>query len=149
MSWTCPMSLPSARSEIGIRSYAEIVLACLLWGSQHPFLRKLSVEMPPLYVNTIRFSIAIICLFPFVLARRKLVARSELARIAGLGAIGVGLFSSIVIEGVRRSTAVHLSLFTNIHPFLTALLAPLLIGEAWRSEKLLASAIGFFGIALI
>jgi len=135
--------------ERKIRLYFDLILACLLWGSQHPFLRRLSLELPPVLLNATRFGIALLCILPFALRYATAMSFRDKLLSAFYGLFGIGLFGMLAVEGVRLAGAVHLSLFVNVHPVLSACLAPLLIREKFLPEKVWASLIGLFGVALI
>ncbi len=131
------------------KGYILLVLAFVIWGTQHPPIKILSGEIPPFLFNFLRFAIAGLVLLPFVLHRRIEPGRSDLLKISLLGVIGISLYGLLVVVGINLSTATNSAILINSNPLLIAFLAPLLIGEKSSLRKALGIVLGFIGVVLV
>jgi drug/metabolite transporter (DMT)-like permease len=129
--------------------YISLIMVFILWGSQHPCFKILSAELPPLPLNALRFTLASLVLFPFVLHKRRIPQRKDLFGIGLLGITGIAVYGILVITGINRSTAVNSSVLLNSHPVITAALAPLLIQEKLSLKKASGIGLGFLGILVV
>ncbi len=129
--------------------YLLLITVFILWGSQHPCFKILSHDVPPLSLNALRFMLASLVLFPFVLHKQRIPQKKELCEIAVSGIIGIAMYGILVISGINRSTAVNSSVLLNSHPVITAVLAPLLIQEKLSLKKASGIGLGFLGILVV
>lgn len=125
----------------------------LIWGLMYPATKYVLETIDATIVAFARYCIATIALLPFFVAERR-KATSPLTRrdalgMSALGAIGVGGFAVCITFGIRLSTASNGALLVNTQPILTALLAPLLIGEATSRTRISGGLFGLVGIYLL
>ncbi len=131
-----------------IKLYALIILVFIVWGTQHPPIKILSAEIPPLLLNFLRFSIALIFLLPFVLRQKIIPKKNDMVVIMSLGIIGISLFGLLSVSGIKLSTATNSAILINSNPLLIAILAPFLIKEATNWKRRAGLLIGFAGVLL-
>jgi drug/metabolite transporter (DMT)-like permease len=67
----------------------------------------------------------------------------------GLGVLGIGVYGLLGSIGIAHSTAGNSALLVNVHPLMTALLAPYLIGEATSQRLRALVCLGFLGVVVI
>jgi drug/metabolite transporter (DMT)-like permease len=126
-----------------------IIIAFIVWGTMHPPLKILSDELPPLLMNFLRFSLALVVLTPFVLLQKKVPVKNDLFKIAVLGVIGIALYGFLVVSGLHRSTAINSSILLNSHPIIAAVVAPFLFKEKLHMWGVFGIILGFFGVILV
>jgi len=129
--------------------YAILILAFVVWGTQHPPLKVLSADISPSLLSFVRFFIAGLVLLPFVFRNRVKVEKKDLAIISFLGFIGIFLYGILGITGVNLSTATNNAILVNSWPLIALLLAPLVIKEKVTVKQALGVLIGFIGVVLI
>jgi drug/metabolite transporter (DMT)-like permease len=125
----------------------------LIWGLMYPATKYVLETMDATFVAFMRYCIATVALLPFFVAERRRAAspigRRDALIMSALGAIGVGGFSVCITFGIKLSTAANSALLVNTQPILTALLAPLLIGEATSRTRIFGGLFGLAGIYLL
>lgn len=126
-----------------------IIIVFIVWGTMHPPLKILSDELPPLLMNFLRFSLALLVLTPFVLLQKKVPVKNDLFKIAVLGVIGIALYGFLVVAGLHRSTAINSSILLNSHPIIAAVVAPFLFKEKLHGRGVFGIILGFFGVILV
>ena len=131
------------------RWYALIIITFLIWGTQHPCLKLLSDELPPLLINLVRFSMTLLVLIPFVAVQKMMPSKKDLLKMAGLGVLGIALYGFLVVSGLRRSTSINGSILLNTHPLVAAIVAPYLVKETFHIRGILGIATGFVGMMLV
>lgn len=112
--------------------YAQLTLACALFGGTWP-AGKVAVEhVPPLTVSTARFALSALLLWAW-LRRRGPVPfpkRSELRMVVALGFTGIAAYSVFFLVGLERAPAADGSIIVpGLIPVATTLLAWRVFGE--------------------
>ncbi|MCL4765990.1 MAG: DMT family transporter [Hyphomicrobiaceae bacterium] len=115
--------MTSARMAMGI---AALLLTAALWGSNHVVLRSAHELMPLPAMAFWRWALALVILTPLAwpLIRRYREPLLDRRRdVALAGAIGVGLFSFLLLGGVYQSLALEVGMINATTPAWVALLA--------------------------
>jgi len=140
---------------------ALLILANVLWGSSYAVAKVALREIPPPLLGALRVILVSLLLWPvlFWQMRRLGVAvlalpgqparRGDLARLAGLGLIGVGASYLIDYWGINLSTATDASLMIIGEVIFTALLAAWLAAERLGRRKLLGISCGAVGVTVL
>lgn len=131
------------------RWYILIILTFLIWGTQHPCLKLLSDELPPLLINLVRFSMILLVLLPFVAAQKIVSTKRDVLKMAALGLLGIALYGFLVVSGLRRSTSINGSILLNTHPLIAAIVAPYLVKETFHLRGVFGIITGFAGMMLV
>ena len=125
----------------------------LIWGLMYPATKYVLGTIDATVVAFARYCIATVSLLRFFVAERRRadspLERRDVIVMSALGAIGVGGFSVCITFGIQLSTAANGALLVNTQPILTALLAPLLIGEATSRTRIFGGLFGLAGIYLL
>src|SRR5690349_21395337 len=77
-------------AALSARSLAAMLLIALTWGLSIPVTKLGLLTLPPLTLTGLRFAIAVPLLVFFAMGRQRLPRRA-LARVAGLGIVGIGV----------------------------------------------------------
>jgi drug/metabolite transporter (DMT)-like permease len=140
---------------------ALLILANVLWGSSYAVAKVALREIPPPLLGSLRVILVALLLWPVLLwqMRRSSVAalalpgqrvrRGDIARLCGLGLIGVGASYLIDYWGINLSTATDASLMIIGEVIFTALLAAWLAAERLGRRKLLGIACGAVGVTVL
>jgi len=125
----------------------------LIWGLMYPATKYVLESIDAVSVAFARYSIATVALLPFFVAERRKASmsidRRDAVIMSLLGVIGVGAFSMCITFGIKLSTAANSALLVNTQPILTALLAPVLIGESTSRTRTFGGLFGLIGIYLL
>lgn len=128
------MSTHTTSRQSHTRAIVLALFVTVLWSSSWVLIKKGLVDIPPLTFAGLRYSIAFICLFPFVLQKKR---RVEIRR-CGLRDWGflvlLGIVFYTVTQGAQFLALSYLpaqttSLFLSFSPVLVAVASVLLIGE--------------------
>jgi drug/metabolite transporter (DMT)-like permease len=130
-----------------------LIAVMFFLATVYPATKRLSAELSPLTLSLLRYGLAALALLPWCARearrRRVRVTAADAAALAGLGLLGVALFSFCLTAGVKMSTAASGSLLTNSQPIFTTLLAPLIIDEKFTPRRLAGALLGLAGVGLI
>ena len=123
----------------------------LLWSGGFPVGKVGIGYAGPMTFLAVRYALVLLVLAPLLLALRPPLPRGDQLRhllVVGILVQGVyfGLGYGALALGVSAGTA---ALIASLQPILTALLAPLLAGEAVAARAWLGLALGFGGAALV
>jgi drug/metabolite transporter (DMT)-like permease len=130
-----------------------LIFVMFILATVFPATKHLSREISPATIAFFRYFWGTIPLIPLFVVenrrkRRPLIHRDALA-MAGLGVLGIALFSICFNFGLKLSTAYNGSLLINSQPIFTTLLAPLIIREDFSVVRILGALVGAVGVYLI
>lgn len=130
--------------------FVMLAVVVSLWGLNVVMVKYLST-LPPLYVSSLRMTIAALCFLPILVMYRKQMRlpKVDWALIAGVGASSIALHQITMAIGVQYTTAGNGSLILGLNPLATALLAMLFLGEGMSWRKAMGIGIGFSGVLLV
>lgn len=129
--------------------YLLLAATFVIWGTQHPALKLLSVELNPILLNLLRFSIAAAALIPFAPKRAQELRRKDIKTLFLLGFAGPFLFGLLNLIGVGMSTATNSAVLVNTWPLIVAVLAPFLIKERTTRRSSMGVLMGTAGAFMI
>lgn len=148
-----PLALAATRrpATAGLDTLAWLGLMVLLWGLSWPATQLALNVVPPLWLATLRFGSAGLCLFAFTAAKGLLrwPTRADWPIVASMGLLQMMTFTGlgmIAMTHVDTSRAVLLAYTT---PLWGVLASALLLGQAPTRLQLLALLVGLTGIGLI
>ncbi len=126
-----------------------VIGTAVIWGASFSVIKSAYAEFSPLAFTALRFTLASITLLLLVTALRHplAIARRDLARVAAVGALHVGLYQIFFSLGLRDTTASNSVLIVNISPIITALLvwatrAEPIAGRQWLGIIMAAVGVG-------
>ncbi|MEY4750055.1 MAG: hypothetical protein RIQ60_2269 [Pseudomonadota bacterium] len=125
----------------------------LLWAGNAVVGRMTVASVPPLLLNAMRWSIALLVLL--VLGRRVLAAaaRSQvLARwpyLAAIGLFGVGAYNALQYLALTTSTPINVTLIAASGPLWTLVVGAIGFAEPVHRRQLAGAAISLLGVAVV
>jgi drug/metabolite transporter (DMT)-like permease len=139
-----------SRSE---RRLAEVaVLAVMVfWAANFIVVKSALAVLPPVGFTFLRFAIASVTLFALLRWREGSVGlpRRDLLAIAGLGALGFGIYQILWTTGLSTIPAGDSALIIASTPVLVAFLAVLARSDVLTPAKLAGGVISFLGVAIV
>ncbi|WP_448144786.1 DMT family transporter [Pseudomonas silesiensis] len=152
MSASTQQVFKSRTKIFGVSStYIWLFVMVLLWGSSWP-VTKLALEgVPPLWLATIRFASAAVCLFVYLVARGqlKLPTRKDMPIIASVGLLQMMAFTGlgmVAMVHVDTSRAVLLAYTT---PLWCVIVAWVMFREVPSRLQIAALVVGMSGVVAI
>jgi drug/metabolite transporter (DMT)-like permease len=130
-----------------------LIFVMFILATVYPATKHLSSSVSPVTIAFYRYFWGTTALIPFfVVENRKrkapVRARDALA-MAGLGFLGIAVFSLCHTFGLKLSTAYNGSLLINSQPIFTTLLAPLIIKEDFSCLRILGALGGMAGVYFV
>jgi uncharacterized membrane protein len=137
-----PTSSPGRFSSIPFGAALGLVALVVVWGLSIPLTKLALAETGPLTLTALRYVAAVLC-FVFVLAGNRVPPAPALMRMAGLGALGIGIGQVAQALGVQRANASVATIISALIPLLVLVFAVLrlrqrirpvyVVGLLWRS----------------
>jgi drug/metabolite transporter (DMT)-like permease len=125
-------------------------VTCLLWSSTFLFIRIGLAEIPPLTFAWLRLAIASAILMPIAIRRRSQILTSAgAAQIAVSGTVLLGVNYGLLFWGARTVPSGLVAILQSFTPVLALLIGAVARIETMTAPKVLASAMGVFGVAII
>ena len=123
----------------------------LLWAGNAIVGRLVREAVPPMTLNLLRWSIALLILLP--LGRAMLRSGSGLwrdwRRYSLLGLLGVGLYNSLQYLALQTSTPINVTLVAAGMPVWMLLVGALFFGMPARPRQLAGAALSIAGVLLV
>lgn len=143
--------MPARFSGLKTRFSAPLALTVLSWGFNFVALKVLYLQMSPPAVSVVRFLpmwgiLAGLCVWKRESLRYP---REEVLRLLALGALSMGLYMVLFLEGMRRTSAAEGAIILATAPIFTALLAAATKQERFRWSVLVGTSTAFLGVALV
>ncbi|QUN27226.1 DMT family transporter [Cupriavidus sp. KK10] len=138
---------PSAFSPV----YALFLIASMaLVGSNVGLGKSIIAHVPVLLFALLRFIIAIVCLAPWYRpARMRLVSRREWLNLFLQAFFGTFLFTLLMLNGVRLTSAMAAGVITSTIPATVAILSWLLLRERLSRRTVASVLLAMTGIAVL
>lgn len=111
---------------------------------------KILVEFPPLFIGTVRFSIASLFFITLLFFSKTKLPKGRIwIKIMLMGLTGVAIFNPLVYWGLRYTTSINATLINSFNPMTIAFLGYFLLKEKLTRASVLGLLISFLGIAFI
>ncbi|MEM7193402.1 MAG: EamA family transporter [Pseudomonadota bacterium] len=121
------------------------VLINLLWGSMYVAASIGLRDFPPILFTGIRFTLLVLCLFPFLKVPRDLIR--PLIKVGLL--MGTGMYLSLYLSVSLASNISSIALFSKLEVPFAILLGVLLLGEKIGINRILGITIAMSGAMVI
>ena len=138
-------------TRISPRIALLLTLPPLLWAGNAVVGRLLVGSVPPLALNALRWSLALILLLPLgwtVLKRPGLIAH-RWKHMALLGLLGVGSYNALQYLAVQTSTPLNVTLIAASLPVWMLAFGALMYRESPSRAQLVGAALSLLGVALV
>ena len=143
----------SAHEGVSRRTTAllEALFAVVVWGGSFIATKLALTEVAPVTVVWLRFAIGVAILLATVLVRRELLLPSgrELARLAGLGVVGITLHQWLQSNALVTSRASTSGWIIASTPVFIALLGRLVLHESLSGTAVLGIVLAAAGVLLV
>ncbi|NUT79063.1 EamA family transporter [Pseudomonas sp. C1C7] len=132
-------------------TYVWLTVMVLLWGSSWPITKLALQDVPPLWLATIRFSSAALCLFMYLILRGqlKLPVTKDLPIIASVGLLQMMAFTGLGLVAMVHIDTSRAVLLAYTTPLWCVLVAWLVFRETPSRMQVSALLIGLVGIAVV
>ncbi len=143
------MSIKS--TGISPRVAVLLLLPPLLWAGNAVVGAVAVTSMPPLLLNALRWSLALLLLLPLgwraLRQPRDLLARWR--HLALLGILGVGSYNALQYEALRTSTPINVTLIAASMPVWMLVLGAVFYDERPRRRQIIGAVLSLLGVALV
>lgn len=151
---TIPSALTSTLARMksdGQQPVPWLLLMVLLWGLSWPATQIALETVPPLWLATLRFGTAGVCLFLFVAVRGQLrfPPRQDWPIVASVGGLQMMTFTGLGMIAMQYTDTSHAVLLAYTTPLWGVIAAWMLLRQKPARLQLLALLVGMSGIALI
>ena len=138
------------RKPIDSFAIISMIILCMIWGLQQVSIKFILVDVAPVLQGAIRSIIATIAIYIVIRVKKTPLALSRsVYKYGALAGLLFGLEFLFVNEGLRYTTASHISVFTYTSPIFAALgMGWLLPEERLSVRQWLGIAICVMGIAI-
>jgi drug/metabolite transporter (DMT)-like permease len=145
------MSPASPASALTPRIAFLLTLAPILWAGNAVVGRLLVGAVPPLALNAIRWSLALLLLLPFGwrLFRQSHALRQRLGHFALLGLLGVGCYNALQYLALQTSTPINVTLIASSMPLWMLAVGALFYREHPTRRQFAGAGLSLAGVALV
>lgn len=133
-------------------AYLLLTLTTLFWAGNFVLARAFSVDIPPITLAFVRWTLAFIVLLPFALPtiyRHGAIIRQYWPRLFLLGALSVGSFNTLAYIGLQSTTALNGSLMQSSMPIMILCLSALVLREPASSKQWAGVLISLVGVLVL
>jgi drug/metabolite transporter (DMT)-like permease len=128
-----------------------VLVVMVLWAANFIVVKTAVAVLPPVGFTFLRFALASATLFVLLRWREGALGlpRRDLVAIAGLGALGFGIYQILWTTGLTTVAAGDSALIIASTPVLVAFLAVLARSDVLTPTKLVGGLISFLGVAVV
>jgi drug/metabolite transporter (DMT)-like permease len=150
---TPPASTPGA-GALTTRIALLLLVPPLMWSGNALVGRLLAGSVPPLRLNALRWSAALLILLPLGWAAlstpaRRAEVRARWPRLALLGGLGVGAYNAFQYQALTTSTPINVTLIASSTPLWMMLIGILGYREHPRPAQWLGAALSALGVLVV
>lgn len=128
-----------------------LLITSLLWGGNFVVGKSLVGHASPMTLTTLRWGIAVICLFPIVwLKEKKLFPPKEaILPLFLMGVTGVVFFNIFQFWALEHTSATNVGLISTLNTISIAVCSALFLKEKINIWQVTSMIISFFGVTLV
>jgi len=143
-----------AAMQLSPRLALFLTLPPLMWAGNAVIGRAMADHSPPLLLNFMRWSGALLLLLPlgwhaFGTRQRRLEIRQRWPHLAVLGLLGVGMYNSMQYMALRTSTPLNVTLIAASQPLWMMLVGALFYRVRPGPRDLIAAALSLAGVVIV
>ncbi|MBQ8180084.1 MAG: DMT family transporter [Candidatus Methanomethylophilaceae archaeon] len=137
------------------RGYALALTSVAIWSTLAALMKLLLEDIPNLQALCIGAFFAFLFLLVYNLSnsgRRAAVrgtTRGQALRMAGLGFLGLFMYSALYYEGISELTSQEACILNYLWPIMLVLFSCMLLGEGFTVRKGVAMTLSFIGIVVL
>ncbi|VAS33155.1 drug/metabolite transporter permease [Klebsiella variicola] len=135
----------------GYGLWLMLTLMVVLWGLSWPAMKIALHDIPPLWLGTLRFFTAGLCLFIVVGCKKQLAipSRKDLPIVISVGGLQMLAFTALGLVAMQYTDVSRAALLAYTTPLWGVLFAWLINKSLPQKKQLVALCIGIVGIAII
>ncbi|HDX9579698.1 TPA: DMT family transporter [Bacillus pseudomycoides] len=128
-----------------------LLITSLLWGGNFVVGKSLVGHASPMTLTTLRWGIAVTCLFPMVwLKEKKLFPPKEaILPLFLMGVTGVVFFNIFQFWALEHTSATNVGLISTLNTISIAVCSALFLKEKMNIWQVTSMIISFFGVTLV
>ncbi|MFJ8527600.1 DMT family transporter [Bacillus sp. NPDC094106] len=128
-----------------------LLLTSLLWGGNFVIGKSLVNHASPMTLTSLRWIIAIVCLFPIVWFKEKKIfpPRAAILPLLLMGITGVVLFNIFQFLALEQTSATNVGLISTLNAISITLFSSLFLKEKVNVLQILSMILSFFGVILV
>ncbi|EEL51949.1 MULTISPECIES: DMT family transporter [Bacillus cereus group] len=128
-----------------------LLLTSLLWGGNFVVGKSLVDHASPMTLTSLRWIIAVLCLFPIVWLKEKRLfpPRAAILPLLIMGVTGVVLFNIFQFLALEQTSATNVGLISTLNAISIALFSSLFLKEKINRFQILSMILSFFGVLLV
>jgi len=130
-------------------AYLLLTLTTLFWAGNFVLARAFSVDIPPITLALIRWSLAFVILLPFAIPtiyKHRDVIRQYWPRLVLFGALSVAGFNTLAYIGLQTTTAMNGTLMQSSMPIMILCMSTLVLRESATMRQWLGVLLSFLGV---
>lgn len=130
-------------------AYLLLTLTTLFWAGNFVLARAFSVDIPPITLALIRWSLAFIILLPFAIPaiyKHRDVIRQYWPRLVLFGALSVAGFNTLAYIGLQTTTAMNGTLMQSSMPIMILCMSTLVLRESASMRQWLGVLLSLLGV---
>lgn len=138
------------RKPVDLIAIITMLLLCSIWGLQQVSIKFIATDVSPVLQGTLRSMIALLAVYAVILYRKTPLSLSKsVYKYGALAGLLFGMEFLCVNEGLRYTTASHISVFIYTAPIFAALgISYFLPEERLSSNQWLGIFICFIGVLI-
>ncbi|MBA2877719.1 drug/metabolite transporter (DMT)-like permease [Anoxybacillus kamchatkensis] len=131
--------------------YMLLLLTSALWGGNFVASKLLVAHASPLTLTFIRWTIAVLFLFPIVLKKERSVRLQTrgIVPLIAMGMSGVVLFNVFMFQALRYTSADHVGLISTLNPMAIALVAYVVYRDKLTLRQWVAMVVSLIGVLIV
>ncbi|HWR40799.1 MAG TPA: DMT family transporter [Patescibacteria group bacterium] len=132
--------------------YIVMLLVPLFWGGAFGVTKHVLTELPPMTTSAVRFGLAGLILLSWAVVKggwNGRAVRQNWWGLTALGVTGVFCFNLFFAVGLQYTSAINAALVVVVNPVGTALIACLLMGEAWNRRLMTGVLLSLAGVMTV
>ena len=131
--------------------YMLLLLTSALWGGNFVASKLLVAHASPLTLTFIRWTIAVLFLFPIVLKKERSIRLQTrgIVPLIAMGLSGVVLFNVLMFQALRYTSADHVGLISTLNPMAIALVAYVVYRDKLTLRQWLAMIVSLIGVLIV
>ncbi|WP_415902947.1 DMT family transporter [Neptuniibacter sp. QD29_5] len=130
-------------------AYLLLTLTTLFWAGNFVLARAFSVDIPPITLALIRWSLAFVILLPFsipAIYKNRDVIRQYWPRLVLFGALSVAGFNTLAYIGLQTTTAMNGTLMQSSMPIMILCMSTLVLRESATMRQWLGVLLSLLGV---
>jgi len=136
---------------MSFKYYVLLLLTCLFWAGNFVVSKSLVEHSSPMTLTTLRWIIAVLCLFPLVWWKEKkiLPPRNAIIPLFLMGLTGVVLFNILQFLALEQTTATNVSLISTLNMISIAVFSILFLKEKINFLQTISMIFSLLGVILV